>query len=351
VAAIVAVIDRRIWLAGILLAVAFAVHALMTAFGISFCLFLYWSLYATKWRPSPTLVAGAFLLPFGWMFEPASDAWRQAAATRDFYFLLHWEWYEWLGVFAPLVLLFLCQRFLRSRKKRGEKSVLLPLVSAVFYYGVFQTIVGLAIMLPPSLERLRPFEPMRYLHLVYLFFFLIAGGLLGEFVLRRRVYRWALLFVPLSSGMLYAQRQLYPSSLHLELPFVASNNGWLQAFSWIRQNAPVDAVFAVDPHYETLPAEDYHGFRGLAERSVLADYEKDGGMACRVPRLAPRWLKEVTALNGWRNFQSADFERLKNDFGVSWVVLSRADTQFGIADPKNMNCPYANRDVKVCRLY
>jgi hypothetical protein len=351
IAAIVEVIDRRFWLAGILLAIAFFIHALMAVFGISFCLFLYWRLYAPKRQASTMPLAAAFLIPLGWLFEPASDAWRQAAATRDFYFLSRWEWYEWLGVFAPLVLLFLCQRFLRLRDKTNEKSALLPLVSALFYYGVFQTIVGLAIVLPHSLERLRPFEPMRYLHLVYLFFFLIAGGFLGEFVLRRSVYRWVLLFAPLSAGMFYAQRQLYPASPHLELPFVASNNGWLQAFTWIRQNTPVNAVFAVDPHYETLPAEDYHGFRGLAERSVLADYEKDAGMVCRVPRLAPRWLKEVTALNGWRNFQPADFERLKNDFGVTWVVLSRADVQFTVADPKDMSCPYANREVKVCRLY
>jgi hypothetical protein len=330
-------------------------------FGISLCLFLYWSLYASKWRVSPVPFAAASLIPFAWLFEPSSDAWRKAAATRDFYWLSRWEWYEWLGAFAPLVLLFLAQRFLRLREKANQKSALLPLVSAVLYYGIFQTIVGMAIMLPSSLERLRPFEPMRYLHLIYLFFVLIAGGFLGEFVLRGRAHRWILFFVPLSAGMLYAQRQMYPASPHLELPFVSSNDPWLQAFAWIRLNTPVDSVFAEDPHYETLPAEDSHGFRGLAERSVLADYEKDGGMACRVPRLAPRWFKEVTALNGWRNFQPADFKRLKNDFGVTWIVLSRADAQFNIPNPKDMDpkdmgsggisCPYANPEVKVCRLY
>jgi len=211
--------------------------------------------------------------------------------------------------------------------------------------------VGLAIMLSPSLERLRPFEPMRYLHLLYLFFFLIVGGFLGYYLLNRRVYRWLLLFLPLSAGMFYAQRQMFPASRHLELQFVATDNGWLHAFAWIRENTPVDALFAVDPHYETLPDEDYHGFRALAERSVLADYEKDGGMACRVPPLAPRWLKEVTALNGWRNFRPVDFGRLQHDFGVKWVVLSRADAEYSVGDANNMTCPYQNREVRVCRLY
>ena len=108
------------------------------------------------------------------------------------------------------------------------------------------------------------------------------------------------------------------------MPGVAPQNPWLQAFAWIRQNTPVDSLFALDPHYVKLPGEDYHGFRALAERSVLADYDKDGGMAARVPRLAPRWLKEVTAQNGWQNFQPADFERLKKDFGVTWVVFRGA---------------------------
>lgn len=348
-AAVVAVIDRRVWLAGILLAIAFAIHAIMASFGISFCLFLLWQLRSQGCPNIPA--ATACLIPLGWLFEPASEAWRQAASTRGFYFLGQWHWYEWLGVFAPLVILFLVIRFLRPRAAYNDSIVFVPFVTAVLYYGVFQTIVGLVIMFPSSLERLRPLEPMRYLHLLYILFFLIVGGLLGEYLLRRRVYRWALLFVPLSAGMLYAQLRMYPASPHLELPFVEQKNQWVQAFEWICQNTPVDALFAIDPHYEEATGEDQHGFRALAERSVLADYEKDGGMAARVPTIAPRWLKEVTAINGWRNFGLKDFGRLKHDFGVTWVVLSREDAEFQNAPSDAMNCPYENQSARVCRLY
>ena len=355
-AAIVGVIDRRLWLAGVLLAVAFSIHAIMASFGISFCAFLWWSLRAPEARRilgSP--VVASFLLPLGWIFEPASDAWRQAASTRSFYFLSRWEWYEWLGVFGPLILLYVLRQFLRRQDRDdlsdGNGSSLRPLISSLLYYGVFQTVVGLLIMLPPSLERLRPFEPMRYLHLLYLLFFLIAGGLLGSYVLDRKVYRWLLLFIPLGAGMFYAQRQMFPASAHLELPGVAPQNSWLVAFAWIRENTPVDSLFALDPHYVTLPGEDYHGFRALAERSVLADYDKDGGMAARVPRLAPRWLKEVTAQSGRQNFQPADFERLKRDFGVTWVVLPRSDLTAENSEGMAMTCPYQNRQLQVCRLY
>jgi hypothetical protein len=354
VAAIVAVLDRRLWLAGLLLAVAFSIHAIMASFGISFCALLLWNQHASLPKRPAAALAAAILLPLGWIFEPASDAWRQAAATRGFYLLRRWEWYEWLGVFAPLILLYVFSRFLQSRKEDAECPALPSLVSSLIYYGVFQTAAGLLIMLPPAFERLRPFEPMRYLHLLYLLFFLIVGGLLGRYVLDRKVYRWILLFVPLSAGMFYAQRQMYPASAHLEVPGIAPQNPWLQAFAWIRQNTPVDSLFALDPHYVTLPGEDYHGFRALAERSVLADYEKDGGMAARVPRLAPRWLQEVTAQTGWQTFQAADFQRLKREFGVSWVVLFRP------AAPGNrtknpaelgMTCPYQNAQLQVCQLY
>ena len=354
-AAIVAVIDRRLWLAGVLLAVAFAIHAIMASFGISFCAFLLWNLRVSRPRRSPgVLFAVALLLPLGWIFEPASDAWRQAAATRSFYFVARWHWYEWLGVCAPLLLLYSYWIFFKySEKAESNGGVLPSLVSSLLFYGAFQTAVGLLIMLPPSLERLRPFEPMRYLHLLYLLFFLIVGGLLGRYVLDRRVYRWVLLFIPLSAVMFYAQRQMYPASAHLELPGVAPQNEWLQTFAWIRQNTPVDSLFALDPHYMTLPGEDYHGFRALAERSALADYEKDGGMAARVPRLAPRWLKEVNAQSSWRNFQAADFQRLKHEFGVTWVILPRLDVHLAAPDQEGqgMTCPYQRGPLQVCRLY
>jgi len=349
-AAIVAVVDRKLWLAGILLTVALSLHALMAAFGISFCAFLAWSL-RTADAPIPSAVpALALVFPLGWIFEPANDAWRRAASSRGFYFLRNMQWYEWLGVFAPLLLLYLFQRYLLARADSNRASALRPLTTSLLRYGIFQTVVGISVMLPARLERLRPFEPMRYLHLLYLLFFLIVGGLLGAYLLDRRLYRWALLFVPLSAGMFYAQRQMYGAYPHLELPFVREQNGWLQAFNWIRQNTPEDALFALDPHYMKLPDEEYHGFRALAERSVLCDYDKDGGMAARVPSLAPRWLKEATALDGWRNFHFDDYARLRREFGVTWILLSRDDAQYAATESTWMNCPYSNQDVKVCHL-
>jgi len=57
----------------------------------------------------------------------------------------------------------------------------------------------------------------------------------------------------------------------------ASDKRLDQAFDWAKHNTPVDSLFALDPRYMELPGEDYHGFRALAERSVLADDLKDQG--------------------------------------------------------------------------
>jgi sugar phosphate isomerase/epimerase len=169
-------------------------------------------------------------------------------------------------------------------------------------------------------------------------------------VLKKHALRWLLLFVPLGAGMFYAQRQMYPATAHLELPGSlsgnnneVSRNSWVEAFRWVSRNTPVDSQFALDPRYMELPGEDYHGFRALAERSVLADELKDAGMAARVPRLAPRWLRELEAQRGWRDFKRPDFLRLKAEFGVDWVVLQAPGVE-------GLPCPYRNSQVMVCRV-
>ncbi len=92
-----------------------------------------------------------------------------------------------------------------------------------------------------------------------------------------------------------------------------------------------------------MPGEDFHGFRGLAERSRMADVVKDPGVVSLFPALGNRWLKEVTALQGWKHFSVQDFRRLKRRFGVNWVVVE----QPGVA---GLDCLYQNNRVRVCRI-
>jgi len=341
-AAIVAALDRRRWLAAVLLLVAFPLHLNMTPFGVSFCVFLWWRQHRDTPHAAPIQsvpAALAFLFPLGWLFEPASSTWREAEATRHFYFLLQWTWYEWLGVFGPIIILWLFRSVARSR---GSKTFALVAESAALF-AAFQLTVALILMLPPPLERFRSFEPMRFLHLTYLFLALLGGGLVGRYVLNRHAWRWIVLFVPLCGGMFYAQRALYPSTVHLELPGRDPQNAWIDAFGWISRNTPVDSYFALDPEYMGMAGEDYHGFRALAERSVLADALKDPCIVVRIPSLGPRWVRERDAQKGWRNFQRGDFLRLRSEFGVGWVVLNEPRTA-------GLSCPYSNGTLAVCRV-
>ncbi len=120
-------------------------------------------------------------------------------------------------------------------------------------------------------------------------------------------------------------------------------NAWVEAFEWVRLNTPKDAYFALDPYYLKAPGEDFHSFRALAERSQMADAVKDAAVVTQVPRLGPEWKRQVQALEGWKEFKPSDFERLKKDFGVEWVLAS-------YPKPIGLNCPWHNDAVVICRI-
>ena len=339
--AIVAVLDRRSGRASGLLVLACAFHPLMGALGISLCVFLGWKQAKADLPSGTTTVIGvaAFVLsPLRWIFQPVSAAWRVAAQTRDYYFLGRWEWYEWLGVFAPLLIVYWFGR-IGSRKNMPMLSYMSKRLN---FYGVFQLAVAFVIMLPPDFERLRPFQPMRYLHLYYILFLLFSGGLIGKYFLRRSVVRWLVFFLPLCAGMYWSQRVLFPASDHIEITYSNSKDPWVAAFEWVKNNTPKNAYFALDPYYMERPCENYHSFRALAERSALADYVKDPSVSTQVPELAPRWQQEVQAQAGWEHFQQQDFERLKAQFGVNWVLVEK--------QVAGLICPYRNRSVFVCQV-
>jgi hypothetical protein len=333
-----------------LLILAFLFHPLMGALGISFCCVLALTLFEPlhiflhSLRTRMTLdkaAPAAAIIPFGWVFYPPSQDWLQALRLSRYRFLrlYQWTWYEWLGAISPLVLFWLAARLAR---KRGQ-TMLARFSIAVLVYGIFQQAVAMVILCPLAPAGLTALEPMRYLHLVYLFMALVGGAYLGKFALKTRIWRWALFLLLANGGMFVAQRQLFASSSHLELPSMATGNPWLQAFQWIRLNTPQDAYFATDPQYLAAPGEDFHSFRALAERSQLADAIKDNSVVIKTPELGPDWTRQTAALKGWPGFHLADFQRLKNEFGVNWALVS-------YPQPAGLDCPWHNRTLSVCRI-
>jgi len=330
----------RYWQAVPLLILSFVLHPIMGLLGISFSC----SVAVTQWEPVYVWLRSlrdslAAAVPLGWIFESPTPIWRKALATRSYFFLYQWQWYEWLGALAPIAL-FCVLRYLSL--KRGDQRME-RFATAVLVYALFQQALAMFVLATPSLVRLTPMQPMRYLHLVYVFMVLIAGGLLGQHLLKASAARWAAFLLLVNGGMLYAQRVQFSSSPHLELPGVQSSNRWLQAFAWIRLNTPTDAYFAVDPRYMAAPGEDYHSFRALAERSQLADSIKDTAVVTQVPELGTEWERQVAATDGWTNFQLRDFQRLHADFGVDWVLVA-------YPQPAGLACSWHNDQLAVCRI-
>jgi hypothetical protein len=258
---------------------------------------------------------------------------------HGFHYIQLWQWYEQAGILAPVALLWWFGRVARAWQWRNLDR----LCRSLILYDLIYFSAALVVDLPARFESLARLQPLRSLHLLYILMFLIMGGLLGEYVLKNRMWRWVALFLPLGIGMFVAQRALFPASAHIEWPGRAPKNPWAQAFAWVRDNTPVDAVFALDPASMQLPGEDTTGFRGLAQRSSLADASKDSGVVSMFPPLAEEWWTQVQAQTPWKSFRTEDFLRLKNTYGVSWVVVQ----QPGVA---GLDCAYQNSAVRVCRI-
>jgi hypothetical protein len=321
------------------LVLAACVHPLMWAFPFSFCaLLLLIDGFESRRK---TVIVGAIstFWPAITLAPTSSPIYHEVAKLHEYFYIQKWAWYEIIGAIAPIGLFWWFAKVARSR----HWDILDRVGRAFAIYGAIYLMISLVLDLPPRFEALARLQTLRSLHLLYIVLFLVIGGFLGEYVLHDKVWRWLVLFVPLSLGMFMAQRALFPASAHVELPFVASRNPWAQAFLWIRNNTPDDAVFAIDPEYMRIPGEDEIGFRCLAQRSRLADWVKDNGAVSMFPSMADEWWKQVQAQTPWKSFRAGDFSRLKKTYEANWVVVQ----QPGVA---GLDCAFENSAVRVCRI-
>lgn len=348
---------RRDYVLALLLMLGAAlVHVQMAFYGALFLAAL-----LLPWRPRVgilVLLAAAVtvLLTAAIMARGGGPEWQEASRTRSQHYLMRWEWYEWLGAIAPGFLLWGMARLARMRGLLAASEVARR--TALFTALAF--VAGCVVSIPPQLERLTVLQPLRMLHLTYIVMLLMAGGLLAELVLKGKPWRWALLLAPIAAGMCFAQYQSFPDTHHIEWPKRSTGNDWVEAFNWVKANTPVDARFVLDPRYMSSPGEDFHGFRGLAERGQMADWDKDSGVALLFPELVPRWWREVHALDNWKNFAAEDFHRLHEQFGVSWTVLAMPaapDNGASKQTPKQTikgiplsDCVWHNRSVVICKI-
>jgi hypothetical protein len=338
--AVDAALERKFIRVALWLVFTALIHPLMIVFGAFYIGLLPLTSKVDAKMTAPVLPSSALAIAAPAFLHP-SPAFFQTLHDHPFFFVLTWHWYEWLGIFAPLAILWWFSRIAEARKR----SILKILALSLILFGA-ACFTGALLVSIPRLQVLAIGQPMRGFQLIYLLMVLIAGGLLGEAFLKSRALRWAALFASICAAMAFAQFQIYPSDRHIEWPGEAPANPWVQAFAWIRVNTPPDAVFALDPRYMALPGEDFQGFRAIAARSRLADAVKDWSASSMFPGLplATGALEQIQAAQGWKNFGPADFERLNKTLGVTWIVLQKP---LGVT---SLACPYRNSAVAVCRV-
>ena len=277
--------------------------------------------------------------------QPDTPAYLQVALTRTYWFVTRWEWYEQFGLIAPcaiLIAISLRRPAFNSRTPTSSESIALARTGAVAASVAILVSLLFARVSAPTYLVAR-LQPLRIFQIVYILMILAVGAFLGEKLLQRKPLRWAVTFLLLAAIMVFAERQTFPRSAHLELPWQQPRNGWQRAFTWIATNTSVDALFALDAHYVTQPGEDAQTFRAMAERSALADYSKDGGEASITPSLTAAWAIGQTAQTGLNTASDATRISQLRPLRVDWIVLP-------LAAATNFSCDYSDDTVKVCRL-
>src|SRR5580704_2386474 len=96
---------------------AACMHPLMWVFPFSFCaLLLVMEKFDKQWKSAATTV----LANFFWLGMPlaptASAAYHEAAKRHGFHYIQNWQWYELLGIVAPLILFWWFGRVARNRQ-------------------------------------------------------------------------------------------------------------------------------------------------------------------------------------------------------------------------------------------
>jgi len=294
-------------------------------------------------EPVPVMASLSFLagaLPTGFQFSPATEPYREALYSRDYYFLYKWSWYHWVGMLAPLAIL---AWFWRGNL-RGTTDGFRRISFALIPFGLLSIAVAAVFSSSSAFDMFARLQPLRSFHLITIVFVVLLGGIAGEYLARGRAWVVPAIAIPLALGMFFVAKETYAHSPQIEWPSSTSSNEWVNTLLWVRQNTPKDAVFAVDSRYFQEESTDVHGFRAVSERSALADYYKDGGVVSLFPALAVEWKQMSNATFGLNHFSAAEFQNLQHEYpAVTWTVIH------GSA-PAGLDCPYNKRGYAVCKL-
>ena len=148
--AVACVIEGRfVSAAACVLAMAF-VHPLMTVFTVGYLVILL--VFHDRQHREVSVASGLAALPVVplWLFEPATPAYRRILETRPLHLITNWAWYEWLGVFAPALLLFWFSRLAERRRVWPMRTLCRSLIT----FEVVFCLIGVLIARPGRFEVL-----------------------------------------------------------------------------------------------------------------------------------------------------------------------------------------------------
>lgn len=263
---------------------------------------------------------------------PISDAYRTAALSRSYYFLSCWHWYEVMGIAAPTILMAVVAA--RSRITADARK----LAAACALTGFVASLVSICFVSTKHPDFLMRLQVLRSFQMVYGVGLVFLGGFIGTLG-TLAVRNHAILLIPVVA-MGIADWQAYPGTHHIEWPWQRAGNPRQEAYKWIADNTPPDAVFASDTAVKRDPEEE--GFRSITKRSTLND-AKDEGIASLFPSVAPVWAKWRDAQYGLNHLTDQDRETRLRPLGVTWILLPpNSRTLFP--------CPYRNSELAACRI-
>lgn len=323
--AFASLLERRRRAAG-WLALAFGCHPQMAAWGLFHLVVQAWPAF----RVPVSTGALAALAPLA--------GWTSIVSDRRHLFPGRWNVAEWAGAVFPLLA---CARIAGTATRIGATTVA-HLARRLAVAVLLAMAAALVLSLGPVTPALL-LDPMRTLHFAYVLVALLGGGLIGQVHLVSRPRLRVAIALILAAVALISARLSYASSGQIEMSAQGSPNPYAQAFAWVRAHTPATARFALDPEYLRQPGADVHGFRALAERSMLADAVKDRAVTLYEPALVERVEREIAARSGWRRFGHGDFQRLREQHGVDWVLVAASQRP-------GLTCPYEGAGVLVCRL-
>ena len=226
---------RGLTLCGVSLTVAALVHPLMAGYALACVLGLGagipWSRKTRALASIGLCIAGVgTAMAIQRLSLPESMPYLSVAMTRRYWFLSEWQWYEWIGVAAPLLIL---GWIAMARRSEGREPRIILARMAVVVGGIAVAVAMLFARVGMTTHLVARLQPLRVFQLVYVVMILAVGAELTERVLQRRVVRWVAVFGALATVMVLAERQTFPASSHIELPpllqWTPPSNAWVQA--------------------------------------------------------------------------------------------------------------------------